>query len=151
MSGLKTPLPERKRSYRIALTPLADAMFQLLIFFMLTTSLTPYSLITIRTGDDAATEEAGPAGNQKEPGNNAPAQDTQISIWVLNDGTVRSKGQNYGTDQLLDLARAIGSRDEPGSVVIVVGATAKVQDVAMAMEALRNAEIASVQITREGG
>lgn len=151
MSGLKTPLPERKRSYRIALTPLADAMFQLLIFFMLTTSLTPYSLITIRTGEDAATEEQAPAGNQNQPGQSTPSQDGQISIWLLNDGVVRSKGQDYGTDQLLDLADAIGSRSDPGSVVIVVGPTAKVQDVAMAMEALRNAEITSVQITREGG
>ncbi len=47
-------LPKSERRYTFALTPLADAMFQLLIFFMLSTSLTPYSLLTITRG-------AGPA------------------------------------------------------------------------------------------
>jgi biopolymer transport protein ExbD len=151
MSSLRTPLPERKRSYRIALMPLADAMFQLLIFFMLTTSLTPYSLITIRTGEAAPTEEQETNGTGAGSKPSRPSQIGRTSIWLVNEGIVSAKGQDYETGQLLELAKALGNQDDPGSVVIVVGVTARVQDVTMAMEALRNADITSVQITRDGG
>jgi biopolymer transport protein ExbD len=43
----------RPRKYGFALTPLADAMFQLLIFFMLSSSLSPYSLIALTRGAPA--------------------------------------------------------------------------------------------------
>jgi len=48
----KKPLlpPRSPARYRFVLTPLADAMFQLLIFFMLSSNLAPYSLLTIRSG-----------------------------------------------------------------------------------------------------
>ena len=49
MASRRAPLPERPRRYKFAMTPLADAMFQLLIFFMLSSSLAPYSLITLKT------------------------------------------------------------------------------------------------------
>ena len=150
MSGKTAPLPERKRSYRIALTPLADAMFQLLIFFMLTTSLTPYSLITIRTGGDAAAQDtealAGGPGPSQQNGNDGES----ITIWTLNEGTVTSRGQEYDIGQLVALADALSATDDAASVVIVVGPTARMQDVASAMEALSRADVTSVQITREG-
>ena len=58
MASRRAPLPERPRRYRFVLTPLADAMFQLLIFFMLSSSLAPYSLITLKTApQDVADSE----------------------------------------------------------------------------------------------
>ena len=71
MSRLNLPLPPRKRSYRVALTPLADAMFQLLTFFMLTTSLTPYSMLTIGSASNKAAEVAADGGSGT--GGGAPA------------------------------------------------------------------------------
>ncbi|WP_299154025.1 biopolymer transporter ExbD [uncultured Tateyamaria sp.] len=152
MASTKTPLPERPRRYRFVLTPLADAMFQLLIFFMLSTSLTPYSLITLKTASGPApdAEQAQTAGTDESQPPPAPGADTDITLWTINNGTVRTAGQDYDITQLGDLADAIGSQTAAGSVVLIVGETARVQDVAQALEALEGANVAGVQITREG-
>jgi biopolymer transport protein ExbD len=153
MAYKKTPLPERPRRYRFVLTPLADAMFQLLIFFMLSTSLTPYSLITLKTAsgpapDAEAAEPTGPGIDEtKAPA--APGANVDITLWWIGNGMVRTAGQDYGLDQLPDLADAIGSQNNPGSVILIVGESARVQDVAQALEALEGANVAGVQITRE--
>ena len=150
MSARREPLPERPRRYRFALTPLADAMFQLLIFFMLTTSLTPYSLITLKSVSDAVDNSdasATGAGDGPAPSNsNAGPSPT---IWEVSYETVTVTGQSYAMDQLADLALAIGTQDRPGEVVIQVGQEARVQDIAIALEALESANISAVQITRE--
>ena len=54
-------LPRRERRYRFSMTPLADVMFQLLVFFMLSANITPYSLIDIRTGGLSGGAPAGAA------------------------------------------------------------------------------------------
>lgn len=149
MSARRQPLPERPRRYRFALTPLADAMFQLLIFFMLTTSLTPYSLITLKSTSDApAQEDSGGSGAGDGPSqtaNTGPAP----TIWEIGNDIAEIAGQTYAMEQLADLAQAIGTQDQPGRVVLQVGLEARVQDVALALEALESANIDAVQITRE--
>ncbi len=152
-----TSLPERPRTYRFALTPLADAMFQLLIFFMLSSSLTPYSLVTLRgTPDNAqtgeATETAPPQVEDETattPASAASDDGPKITTWTLGDGIVIVNGQIFEADALADLAAAIGTRDEPGRIVIIVGDQARVQDIATAVEALDTAQVSAVQITRE--
>ena len=60
-SGQRRPgliLPRRNRRYRFSMTPLADVMFQLLIFFMLSANLAAYSLLPLRSG---ALQEVLPA------------------------------------------------------------------------------------------
>ncbi|WP_299287410.1 biopolymer transporter ExbD [uncultured Tateyamaria sp.] len=152
MASKKTPLPERPRRYRFVLTPLADAMFQLLIFFMLSTSLTPYSLITLKTASGPApdAEQAQTGGTDESQPPPPPGVDADITLWTINNGTVRTAGQDYDITQLAELADAIGSQTAAGSVVLIVGETARVQDVAQALEALEGANVAGVQITREG-
>lgn len=148
------PLPERPRSYRVALTPLADAMFQLLIFFMLTTSLTPYSLVTLKTTPDEVEESedeneaAGPEDENAERPAPDAVEDTGVTIWELGNGTATANGQVFDIDQLASLAEAIGSQDDPGEVIIVVGPEARVQDVATALEALDSAQVEAVQLAR---
>ena len=154
MASKRAPLPERPRRYRFVLTPLADAMFQLLIFFMLSTSLTPYSLIRLKSAvgpapDAEAQASAGAGTDTSQP---APSStvDSDLTLWTISDGNVRTAGQDYDIEQLGALADAIGSLDNPGRVVLIVGDTARVQDVAQALEALEGANVAGVQITREG-
>jgi len=153
MASSYQPLPERPRRYRFALTPLADAMFQLLIFFMLSTSLTPYSLVTLKTTPDEVeeTEAAEPTGpedeNAEQPAPEA-REDSGVTLWDLGNGTVTTNGQVFEIDQLSALAEAIGSQDDPGQVVIIVGPEARVQDVATALEALDSAEVEAVQLAR---
>lgn len=147
MSGPKTTLPVRKRSYRVALTPLADAMFQLLTFFMLTTSLTPYSLLTIRTPQEAAAEAAEGGGAGAGDGAAAPAVPGLV-IWELEDGVIRAGGNAYESRQLAELSEALALRGGNVHVQLVVGATARIQDVATAMAALKGAEVGKVELKR---
>ena len=157
MGASYQPLPERPRRYRFALTPLADAMFQLLIFFMLSTSLTPYSLVTLRTTPDEAedaeaqSEAPGPEDeNADRPAPDAVANDG-VTIWDVGNGTVTTNGQVFDIEQLPSLAEAIGSQDDPGQVVIIIRGQARVQDVASALEALDSAEVEAVQTARTRG
>ena len=133
------------------LTPLADAMFQLLIFFMLTSSLAPYSLITLKTAPEVVTEEdatANAGGNV--PTLPAPANPpSDVTLWTVKNGTVTSAGIDYNIDQLSALAEALGE-GRPGNVVLLVTGEARVQDVASALEALEGANVGAVQISRGG-
>lgn len=153
MAPRSPPLPERPRRYKFVLTPLADAMFQLLIFFMLTSSLAPYSLITLKTAPTAVSEdetEALGAGPGADPTLSAPRhQPGNTTLWTVSNGTVRSAGLDYTLDQLADLAFAL-SEGRPGQVVLIVTNAARVQDVAQALEALEGANIGAVQISRGG-
>lgn len=153
MASRRAPLPERPRRYRFVLTPLADAMFQLLIFFMLTSSLAPYSMITLKTAprdvseEDAANAGAGAGDDPSQPAPGAAPGD--LTLWTVNSGSVRSGGIDYDIDQLSALADALGE-GTPGRVVVIVTDAARVQDVANALEALEGANVGAVQISRGG-
>jgi biopolymer transport protein ExbD len=152
MSALKTPLPVRKRTYRFALTPLADAMFQLLIFFMLTSSLTPYSLITLRSAPDTPVGEET-ASTPIIPDASAPAappQSTQQgTIWHIYEGRIEIGAQSFDIQQVSDLAQALGAQAASDILTIVLSSDARVQDIASTMAALKGADVSGVQITRE--
>ena len=151
MASRRAPLPERPRRYKFAMTPLADAMFQLLIFFMLSSSLAPYSLITLKTAAEPVSEEdAATAGQGNDPNQPAPpTQPADVTLWTVGNGTVRSAGLDYDIDQLSALAEAL-SEGAPGSVVLIVTPQARVQDIASALEALEGANVGAVQISRGG-
>lgn len=139
----KLKLPVRPRNYRFALTPLADAMFQLLIFFMLTSSLTPYSLLTVQDAPAPETEDsAGTNPGAATPAGPAP----DVAIWTLERETVTVGGQSFGLDQLDTLADALGSEAVPADVVILVRDSARVQDVASVLARLSTAHVRSVRI-----
>ncbi|WP_417262055.1 ExbD/TolR family protein [Celeribacter sp.] len=154
MSILISSLPVRKRRYRFALTPLADAMFQLLIFFMLSSSLTPYSLLTLQSAPSETEGEALPEDTtaltaDPDAAPDAPLAGGEVTVWRLLEGHVTVDGQEFATDQLSDLAQALGQQRAQGQLVLAITATARVQDVATALSALEGAEIAGVQIIRE--
>ena len=144
MSGSKTFLSARRRSYRVALTPLADVMFQLLTFFMLTTSLTPYSLLTIRSSQDAAVAAGAGEGRADSGGTASP----NLVIWELEDGVVRTGGAFYERGRLAELSDALALRSTEVNVQLIVGPTARIQDVASAMAALRGADVNKVELKR---
>lgn len=145
MSQLKLKLPVRPRSYRMAMTPLADAMFQLLMFFMLTSSLTPYSLLTVQTPIEA------PQQTSDAPGP-VPAQPTDtppdVAIWTLEADRIIVGGQDFSFDDLATLADALGSDAAPAQVVILVNDTARVQDVTSVLAELANANVGAVRVSR---
>ena len=152
MATSYTPLPERPRRYRVPLTPLADAMFQLLIFFMLTTTLTPFSLVTLRSTADTAAESStdqvtGAADQEAQQLSNAASRD-QVTVWELANGFVSVDGQQFEVDQLAALAEALGAQNASANLMLLVTDAATVQDVTTALEALAAAEVDAVQLAR---
>jgi biopolymer transport protein ExbD len=150
VAASKLQLPERKRTYRFALTPLADAMFQLLIFFMLSSSLTPYSMLTLQTApempDAAATASSAPG-----PGPGAPAPSGALEIWRVDRDVIIANGQRLTFDQLDSLAEALGTTGRPAQVVLIVLPGARVQDVSTVLARLQRADVMSLQVSRGEG
>jgi len=138
-------LPARKPSYRFVLTPLADAMFQLLIFFMLSSSLTPYSLLTLQTAPQAPGEAA--PGQADEAAQVAEAAPADVALWTVDVGAVIVGGQRFEFDALPDLAGALGSASAPADVILLIRKSAQMQDITTVLEALQEASVGSVQIT----
>lgn len=124
------PAPEC-RPRRFALTPLADVVFQLLIFFMLSSSLAPYTLIPLTASGGGSTNvarsEAGP------------------ETWQLGAGTVRIERDSV---PLSEVAPRIGAARAAGveEIVVFAAAEARAQDVATLLAALRAAGMPSVRL-----
>lgn len=139
--------PRSSARYRFALTPLADAMFQLLIFFMLTSSLTPYSLLTIRSGADAGTtasdRSAAPSEDIVIPGENA-------QIWSVEQDRITINNTVFTRADLPALAAAVG-QDQTSEVILIMAASAQVQDLTSVLEALTSAGVSAVKIAETGG
>lgn len=141
-------LPVRKPNYRFALTPLADAMLQLLIFFMLSSSLTPYSLLTLQSASvSSGAEVAAGAETTADPASVQPDR----ALWTIEAGGISVGGQSFGFDRLPDLAAALGTEAAPAEVVLILRTSAAVQDVTTVLEVLQTANVASVKIATEAG
>lgn len=139
------PRPAAKRQ-RFSLTPLADAMFQLLIFFMLSSSLAPYSLLTIRSGPEQQQAGEVQPGEATQPDENtAQPLGANTVLWTLEPEKVTIGGQTFPYDALPDLAVGLAANEE-AEVIIILRSEARVQDLATVMEALTNAGITAVQI-----
>lgn len=152
MAGRSALLPPSRRpNYRFGFTAFADTMFQLLIFFLLSSSLTPYSLLTVKT-TGALAEPSGPAGTGDAPP--APATDIappEVALWTVEGEALVVGGQRFTFDRLPALADALGTPAAPANVVLIVRSGAKVQDVATVLAALQAADVGTVRIAAEGG
>jgi biopolymer transport protein ExbD len=144
--------PRGKRNYTIALTPLADVMTQLLIFFMLTSNLTPFSMLTVQSAPEAPQVE-GPAPESDTPVPAPPdpaADDTAIdgqALWTVEPGAIVVGRQRFDLSLLPQLAQAL--RDAGNDrVVLTVSEGARIQDIVSVLEALNDVQIEAVQIAR---
>jgi biopolymer transport protein ExbD len=138
---LDTHQPRRKPAF--ALTPLADIMFQLLIFFMLSTTLAPYALIPLGAPAAPATANA--------PANASGGGSQNLVIWHVGAGEVRA-GQS--TVPMTSLPQIITQLKAGGlhEILLFTSATATMQDVATVIEAIRVGEVPRVRlIGRPGG
>ena len=136
-------LRPRARRRGFALTPLADVMFQLLLFFMLTSALAPYALLPLGTpaGASSATQGQGATPLPEAPGPMAELQ----AIWHLGRDEIRSGQVRIALDllpQALEGLQADGIRD----LVVLVTHTAQTADMARLLEAVQQADIARLQL-----
>jgi len=123
---LSSGTPRDRRAF--ALTPLADIMFQLLIFFMLSTSLAPYALLPLAAPAEPSREDVS--------GSAASSPAAAQVVWHLLSGHLREGAQTILLDdmpaKLIEL-RAGGIEE----LVVFVTASALAQDLATTLEALR--------------
>lgn len=152
VGGQKRPglvLPRRNRRYRFSMTPLADVMFQLLIFFMLSANIAPYSMLDVRTG-----ALSGGGGTTPDPDSETqPGRTTDIrstAVWTLDEtGTILASGQRFEPARLAALADALtaqGTRD----VLVVLRRDVAVQQLVTVLQTLAARGITSVQIASGG-
>lgn len=138
-------LPRRQRRYGFALTPLADAMFQLLVFFMLSANLTPYSLLGVKAGTIGG---AGPGDQalETDPQGTVPALAAgETAIWSVSRDSIVANGQRFGFDALPQLAEAMEAAGT-AQVLLVTRADAQVQGLVSVLEVLAAQGITDVQI-----
>lgn len=138
----RTELLKSKRKYGFALTPLADAMFQLLIFFMLTSSLTPYSLLTLRSGPG---QETASQDQTEQPPPDPGTPEDPAARWTIENGAVLASGQRYSFTELPGLAGVLAQRETP-NVLVISTPRAQVQDIVTVLETLAAAQITAVQV-----
>lgn len=127
------------------MTALADVLFQLLIFFMLSSNLSAYSMLSLRSGalQGDGTAEAPGVGTAV-----TGAQST--AIWTLNIDGIVASGQRFGIDRLPALAEALVAQ-QTRHVLIVLRPRVPVQDVVTVLEVLSAHGIDSVQIAEAPG
>lgn len=141
-------LPRRKASRGFALMPLADVMFQLLIYLMLSTGLASYSLLTLQTGQ-AGTGGAVGGGNAAEQ--IAAPTPSDGALWRVEAEAVIVGGQRFDMGELDALTTAFADDDGPAQVILVVGASARVQDISTVLAQLKLSNVGSVRLSTGGG
>lgn len=136
-------LPQRTPNYRFSFVPLADVMFQLLVFFMLSSNFSAYSVLSLKTG--AVTVSGTASASERAPQQGPETASQATVIWTLGPQGVIARGQQFAPDQLEPLAAAAqkqGIRD----VVLITRPQVKVQDIVTVLELLNRHQITSVQI-----
>ncbi|QYK41016.1 MAG: biopolymer transporter ExbD [Paracoccaceae bacterium] len=142
MSGAILPAAARPRRYGFPLTPLADAMFQLLVFFMLSSSLAPYSLIPLTGGAASGRSSIDGEARADAP---PPQENAPVLIWHLSRGQLRAGTQVLPLSDIRSLVPALREAGDVG-VLLFPAASATVQDLARVTEVLALAGIDRVQI-----
>ncbi len=141
-------LPATRHQRRITLTPLVDVIFLLLIFFMLTSQISPFSLINLSAKGagkglgNSAISQTSPA--QEKP---APAR-IKVLITVLRGG-IAINGQRV---LAADIGDALQELRQSGikTAIISPRSTSRMQDLIVVLEAIRKAGFLAVSIRKAG-
>lgn len=136
-------LPKSPRRYGFPMTALADTMFQLLVFFMLSANMSAYSLLSVRTGGVAAPGGGEPSGETQPVGNVTRADETVI--WSVNVDSLTAGGQRFDLDQVAQLAQSL-SVNPDAKVLLIAQQGARVQSLVSVLETLSAHGITSVQV-----
>lgn len=126
------------------LLPLVDVIFLLLIFFMFSSNLSPFSLLQLtrdRTGAAGAPEASAAAATPSR----LSARDVDVMLLVGAGGALRVNGQEVTVETLRPLLAGLRQRGAE-NLVIAPAAGATVQDLVSALEAGRQSGIPFVAI-----
>ena len=137
-TGILPAGPARSRR-GFSLTPLADIMFQLLIFFMLSSSLAPYALLPL------SAPSAQASGAASAPATAAARSPAAQVVWHLEHGALRA-GDSRITLRMLPAALETMRNDGIEVIIVFVTDTARAQDLADLVEPVRQADFARLQL-----
>lgn len=84
-------LPRATRRYRFSMTALADVMFQLLVFFMLSSNVTPYAFLTVQSGG----LQGGVVGAAPDRPDGLLTQAGTTAVWTLSPDGIVASGQHF--------------------------------------------------------
>lgn len=140
-------LPRRQRHYGFSMTAMADMLFQLLIFFMLSANLTAFSMLNIRTGALAGSNPA--TGPQPGAVTSGISTASTTAVWTLGRDGLIAGGQRFALEQLGVLAQALADQGTT-NVLIVLRPDVPVEDVIAVLEVLHARGIDAVQLA-DGG
>lgn len=121
--------PIRRRG-GFSLTPLIDVVFQLLIFFMLTTSFMHSQMLTVST----------PAPSQGQ----LPQDANVVEIWLMADGSTRVADKPVTSDKLTEAVKAALKGRTDLTVSIFAEKGSRTQAFVTAVEAARRAGATNV-------
>lgn len=121
--------PIRRRG-GFSLTPLIDVVFQLLIFFMLTTSFMHSQMLTVST----------PAPSQGQ----LPQDANVVEIWLMADGSTRVADKPVTPDKLTEAVKAALKGRTDLTVSIFAEKGSRTQAFVTAVEAARRAGATNV-------
>ncbi|CAM3062128.1 Biopolymer transport protein ExbD/TolR [Paracoccus aminovorans] len=146
--GLDLPRRPRRRGV-FSMTALADVLFQLLIFFMLSANLLSYSMLPLRSG--AIRDTGGPGGTAAAPQAGITVTEARATaVWTLNPDGITASGQQFALPRAAALADALAAQGTR-NVLIVLRPEVPVQDVVTVLEMLSARGIDSVQIAEAPG
>ncbi len=130
----------RKYRRKISLTPLVDVIFLLLIFFMLTSQIAPFSLISF-----AGTETDRNAQQVNLPSSSEPSPPGLGALITVLNGGVSINGQRTAH---LNIDKAMTELHQTGvsTAIISPRSTATVQDLITVLEAVKKASFATIRI-----
>ena len=150
VGGQKRPglvLPRRNRRYRFSMTPLADVMFQLLIFFMLSANIAPYSLLDLRTGGVSG---GAPSETRPESERGQTTDIRRTAVWTLDkDGMILAGGQRFTSERLPALSEALLAQGT-ADVLVILRRDVPVQRLVTVLQTLAAHGITSVQVAGGG-
>jgi biopolymer transport protein ExbD len=136
-------LPVTKPQRRFALTPLVDVIFLLLIFFMLTSQIAPFSTIAL------SAKSSGKEAVLPQPdGTRAIPQKSNALITVLNGG-IAINGKRFALFEI-DAALARLRNSGTKSVIISPRSSATMQDLVTVLEAVKKASFQSATLRNPG-
>lgn len=135
--------PPQRRKLTFMLTPLVDVMFLVLIFFMLSSQTSPYSLLQIFADSQGETTE--PAAPAPAP---VPVAATAELVVSVGNGFVRLNGNRV---ELGLLAGAIERYKAAGfaRAVVLTTRAATVQDVVTVLETFEMTAFGDTQLLTE--
>ena len=139
---MQISLPRSTSARKISLTPLVDVVFLLLIFFMLTSQIAPFSLISLVASQNA--------GNQTAQNSAIPIEKLpkfNASLITISRGRIAVNGQRTPIGELLDIVN-LQVADGTNVAILSARKNATVQDFTTVLEILKKSNLETVSIRR---